>query len=72
LRGDRDQAVACYERFLQGTAAGKRVNDGRYELAVLLLDLGEWVEARRHLQILAEIQPDFRDVKGLLAGITVE
>jgi len=72
LRGDRDQAVACYEQFLQGTPAGKRANDGRYELAVLLLDLGEWTEARRHLQILFEAQPDFRDVKELLAGITVE
>jgi len=72
LRGDRDQAVASYEQFLQGTPAGKRTIDGRYELAVLLLDLGESVEARRHLQILVDAQPDFRDVKELLAGITVE
>ena len=72
LRGDRDQAVACYEEFLQRAPAGKRANDGRYELAVLLLDLGEWVEARRHLQILFEGQPDFRDVEELLAGISTE
>jgi len=72
LRGERDQAVACYEEFLRGTPSGKRANDGRYELAVLLLDLEEWVEARRHLQVLAEAQPDFRDVQELLAGITVE
>jgi len=72
LRGDRDQAVACYEAFLKEAPSGKRADDGRYELAVLLLDLGEGVEARRHLQALAEAQPDFRDVKELLAGITVE
>jgi len=72
LRGDRDQAVTCYEEFLKEAPSGKRADDGRYELAVLLLDLGEWAEARRHLQALAEAQPDFRDVKELLAGITVE
>jgi tetratricopeptide (TPR) repeat protein len=72
LRGDHDQAVACYEKFLQQAPAGMRANDGRYELAVLLLELSESIEARRHLEILCETQPDFRDAKELLAGISAE
>jgi tetratricopeptide (TPR) repeat protein len=72
MRGEQDDAVHSYQAYLEAASDGVHGQDARYELALILLERGEWPDARHHLQILVQADPAFRDAQELLDGIAVE
>jgi tetratricopeptide (TPR) repeat protein len=72
MRSEPAAAVRSYEAYLDGTPEVAQGREARYELALMRIERGEWSEARRHLQVLVNEDPGFRDAQELLDGLVVE
>jgi len=72
MRRAQEDAVRSYQAYLECSPDVARAQDARYELALILLERGEWSAARHHLQVVVQADPVFRDAQELLNGIVVE
>jgi tetratricopeptide (TPR) repeat protein len=72
LRHEQEEAVKSYQAYLGCSPDTPQGQDARYELALILMERGEWPGARHHLEVLVQKDPDFRDAQELLDGIVVE
>ena len=71
LDGRMDTAISCYEKILSGSLPGEYFFElAQYRLGTLYLQLGDWMDAAKHLLSARKLNPD-ESVYALTLGISL-